>query len=71
MTTQWSFEQTREHGNADALSRLPAGSDHKFDGEEIGKNVNNVCTVCMIGCQIMQDDPKLLVKETSRDPVLT
>ena len=30
------FCKTREHGNADALSRLSAGSDHKFDGEEMG-----------------------------------
>ena len=65
------FRKTREHGNADALSRLPAGSDHGFDGEEMGDDVDNVCTVHMISRQIMQDDPKLLVKETNKDPVLT
>ena len=31
------FRKTCEHGNADALSFLPAGSDHKFDGEEMGE----------------------------------
>ena len=34
-------------------------------------DVDNVCTVRMISRQIMQDDPMLLVKETSKDPVLT
>ena len=58
-------------GNANALSHLPAGSDHKFDGEDVGKDVVNICTVRMISCQIMQDDPELLVKETSKDPVFT
>ena len=26
------FRKTREHGNANMLSHLPAGSDYKFDG---------------------------------------
>ena len=65
------FCKTRKHGNADALSHLPAGSDNGFDGEEMGNDVDNVCTVGMISCQIMQDDPKLLVNETSKDPLLT
>ena len=55
------------------LSRLPAGSDLRFDGEEMSEGVDNVSTVHMICCQIVhvKDDPKLLVKETSKDPVLT
>ena len=36
------FRKTCEHGNADALSRLPLGSDHKFDGQEMGEDVDNV-----------------------------
>ena len=68
MTTQWN---SVEHGNADVLNHLPAGSDLQFDGEEMGEDVDNVCTVRMISHQIVQDDPKLLVKETSKDPVLT
>ena len=46
-------------------------SDHKFDGEEMVEVVDNVCTFRMISRQIMQDDCKLLVKETSEDQVLT
>ena len=30
-----------------------------------------VCTVRMVSHQILQDDPKLLVKQTSKDPALT
>ena len=35
------------------------------------EDVDNVCIVHMISCQIMQDDPKLQVKETSKDPAVT
>ena len=54
----------------DALSHHLAGSDHKFDGEGIAEDVDNVCTVCMSSRQIVQDDPKLLVKEANTNPVL-
>ena len=64
------FRKTHEHRNVDALSRLPAGSDLQFVGEEMGEDVDNVCTVSMISHQIIQDDPKLLVKGTRKDPVL-
>ena len=50
------FRKTHEHGDADALSRLLVGSDHRFDGEEMGEDVDNVYIVCMISRQIMQDD---------------
>ena len=39
------FRKTHEHGNADALSHLTSGSDQQFDEEEMGKDVDNVCTV--------------------------
>ena len=28
------YRSTKQHGNADALSRLPQGPDSNFDGEE-------------------------------------
>ena len=37
----------------------------------MGEDVDNVCTIRMISHQIMQDDPHLLVKATSKDPILT
>ena len=46
------------------------GSDLQSDGEEMDEDVDNVFTVHMIGHQIVQDDPNLLVKETSKNPVL-
>ena len=52
------FRKTRKHGNANALSHLPAGGDLQFDGEEMGEDVDNVCTVCIISRQIVQDDPQ-------------
>ena len=50
---------------------FPASSDLRFDGEELGEDVDYVCTVHMISRQITQDDPKLLVKETSKNAVIT
>ena len=45
---------------------------HKFDREEMGEVVDNVCAICMIiSSQIIQDDPKLLVTETRKDAFLT
>ena len=35
------------------------------------EDVDNIGTVHMISHQIVQDDPTLLIKETSKDPVLT
>ena len=35
------------------------------------EDLDNVCTVHMISHQIVQDDTKLLVKVTNKDPVLT
>ena len=54
------FWKTQQHGNADALSCLPAGSDLQFDGEEMGENADNACTIHMISHQMVQDDPRLL-----------
>ena len=60
------FRQTHEHGNVDVLSRLPVGSYLQFDGEEMGEGMDNVCTVCMISHQIVQGDPKPLVKKKGK-----
>ena len=49
------FRRTSENGNVDVLIHLPEGSYYKFDGEEMGEDVDNVCTVRMISHQIMQD----------------
>ena len=33
--------------------------------------MDNACTMHMISRQMVQDDPRILIKETSKDPVLT
>ena len=60
------FRKTQQHGNADALSRLLTGSDLQFDREEMGEDVDNVHTIHMVSRQMVQDDPRLLIKETSK-----
>ena len=39
------YRKTADHGNADALSRLPYGDDDNFDREESGEDIDMVC-VC-------------------------
>ena len=60
------FWKTQKHGNANALSSLPVGGDLQFDGEEVDDYVDNVYTIHMISHQMVQDYPRLLIKETSK-----
>ena len=46
------YRPTKQHGNADALSRLPAGPDLSFDGEEGDNDVDTVCTIRTISSQL-------------------
>ena len=65
------YRETRKHGNADALSRLPIGPDPSFDGEESDADIDTVCMIKTIGMQIKPVDSKVLAKETSKDPILS
>lgn len=64
------YRKTTDHGNADALSRLPEGPDPDFDGEESSSDADTICMVKTISLQIDPTDPTLVAKETSKDPVL-
>jgi len=64
------YRNTRDHGNADALSRLPQGPDEIFDGEEKDADIDTICMIKTISVQIKPVDSTLLVKETSKDPIL-
>ena len=64
------YRDTHDHGNADALSRLPAGPDEEFDGEESNADVDTICMIKTISMQVKPVDSTLLAKETSKDPVL-
>ena len=68
---RWALLLNQNHGNADALSSLSGGNDLQIDGEEVGEDVDNVCIIPMISHQMVQDDPRLPNKETSKYPVLT
>lgn len=65
------YRPTKEHGNADALSRLPLGGDDDFDGEEERADVSIVCNVRELSRQLNPVKPKLIAQETGKDPVLS
>ncbi|KAL5510825.1 hypothetical protein EMCRGX_G006431 [Ephydatia muelleri] len=46
------YRKSAEHGNADALSRLPVGPDGIFDAEEGEADVDMVCTIKTISLQL-------------------
>lgn len=65
------YRRTDAHSNADALSRLPCGTDTNFDGEEEQADTSMVCSIKQISLQLDPLNPKLITKETGKDPVLS
>ena len=53
------YGKTTDHGNADALSRLPAGTDVIFDREEDQADTSTVCLVKHASLQLDPVKPKL------------
>ena len=64
------YRRSKDHGNADALSRLPFSNNTSFDGEEMEDDVDSVCLIRTISRQINPDNPLLVVRETAKDPIL-
>ena len=62
------YRNTKHHGNADALSRLPTGPDDIFDGEEMENNTDTVCVIQSINQRNRKNE---LQQETNRDPTLS
>ena len=62
------YRKTTDHGNADALSRLPAGTEVIFDREEAQADTSTVCLVKQVSLQLDLVNPKLLPKESTKDP---
>ena len=65
------YRSTKQHGNADALSRLPVGPDLSFDGEEGDNDVDTVCTIRVINSQLQPHSRSQLKDATNRDPILS
>ena len=63
----WS---TKDHGNADALSHLPVGSDDDDRNEERA-DISIVCNVRELSHQLNPVKPKLIAQETAKDQVLS
>ena len=65
------YRPTKSHGNADALSRLPAGPDPSFDAGEREDDSDTVLLIHTISSQIQPDDPSTLRKLSASDPALS
>ena len=68
------YRKSKEHGNADALSRLPAGEDPLFDQEE-EEEKSMVLSISMVNQQLDPDcdplKPGVLARESSKDSVIS
>ena len=53
-----------------ALSRLAAGPDANFDGEEGDADVHTACTIKAVSLQLNPTDPGTLAKESAKDAVI-
>ena len=65
------YRSTKQHGNADALSRLPVGPDLLFDGEEGDNDVDTVCTIRVFNSQLQPHSRNQLKDAINRDPVIS
>ena len=72
MLSQYNYSiehrKTSDHGNADALSRLPVGPDVNFDEEEGDADMDTVCTIKTVSFQLNPTDPGTQAKESTKDP---
>ena len=64
------YRKTADHGNADALSRLPSGDDIDFDREESGEDLDMVCAIRVLSLQVKPVDANILRQESGKDPVI-
>nr|KAG5702950.1 hypothetical protein BaRGS_034723 [Batillaria attramentaria] len=64
------YRKTADHGNADALSRLPSGDDIDFDREESGDDTDIVCAIRVLSLQVKPFDANILRQESGKDPVI-
>ena len=65
------YRKTADHGNADALSRLPSGDDINFNKEDSGGDMDMVCAIKVLSLQIQHVDANILRQESQKDPVIS
>ena len=65
------YQKTADHGNADALSRLPPGDDINFNRKESGEDMDMVCAIKVLSLQIQPVDANILRLETQKDHVIS
>ena len=65
------YRKSTEHGNADALSRLPSGDDINFNREESDEDMDMVCAIRVLSLQIQPVDANILRQESQKDPVIS
>ena len=65
------FRKSTDHGNADAISRLPSGPDEIFDREENQADMDSVCLIKQVSLQIKPTDPGVLAKESMKDSTIS
>ena len=64
-----SYKHTKEHGNADCLSRLPLETDPEFEKFHICESMVNLIQVTLIKSLPLSAD--IVKKETEKDTVLS
>ena len=63
------YQNAANHGNANALGQLPARPDIMFQREELVADIDVICSTKTVSMQFKPSDPRVLGKETNRDPV--
>ena len=65
------FRKTKDHANADALSRLPLQEDSQFDEEESLDDTLMVCQIQTIDEKVTQAEQGSLARESAKDPIIS
>ncbi|KII72917.1 Transposon Tf2-6 polyprotein [Thelohanellus kitauei] len=63
------YRNTKEHGNADALSRLADKPDYNFDRQEGKEDHDTVCKISSFSRQINIKNPQIIIEATAKDPI--
>ena len=75
MLSQFNYmiecRKTKDHANADALSRLSLQEDSKFDAEESEDDTLMVCQIQTIDEKVTPAEQGSLAKESAKDPVIS